>query len=208
MTATGCFFADASRAVRAVGQYIAEEAPEDDHTDHHDDTDQGGDHPDADAAPAGLVAVTATKPGQAWRAAGLRRRGRGRWSLVASREAGEVVRRIDVDGGQVPLGLLGVGEVVAVIVSGVVEVEKPSMIVKVVVKLLGRPSRITRRGGGIGVGRFARRDIPGFAIAAGVPELLRPGIVVRRFVGRLVVIRCSVPTHAGPLLGAGGACNV
>jgi hypothetical protein len=128
--------------------------------------------------------------------------------LVASREAGEVVRRIDVGGGQVPLGLLRAGEVVAVIVSGVVEVEKPSMVVKVVVKLLGRPSRRTRRGDGIGVGRFVRREVPGFAIAAGVPEVLRPGIVVRRFVGRLFVIRGSVPTHAGPLLRAGGACNV
>jgi hypothetical protein len=128
--------------------------------------------------------------------------------LVASREAGEVVRRIDVGGGQVPLGLLRAGEVVAVIVSGVVEVEKPSMVVKVVVKLLGRPSRRTRRGDGIGVGRFVRREVPGFAIAAGVPEVLRPGIVVRRFVGRFFVIRGSVPTHAGPLLGAGGACNV
>jgi hypothetical protein len=128
--------------------------------------------------------------------------------LVASREAGEVVRRIDVGGGQVPLGLLGVGEVVPLIVSGVVEVEKPSMVVKVVVKFLGGASRIMRSGSGIGVRRFVRREIPGFAIAASVPELLRPGIVVRRFVGRLVVIRGSVPTHAGPLLGAGGACNV
>jgi len=138
-------------------------------------------------------------------AAGLRRRGR--WPLVASREPGEVVRRIDVGGGQVPLGLLRASEVVAVIVSGFVEVEKPSMIVKVVVKLLRRPSRITRRGEGIGVGRFVRREIPGFARAAGIPEVLRPGIVVRRFVGRLVVIRSSVPTHAGPL-SAGAACNL
>src|ERR1700744_6737250 len=116
MTATGCFFADASRAVRAVGPCIAEEAPEDDHTDHHDDTDQGGDHPDADAAPAGLVAVTATKPGQASMAAGRRRWGGGRRPLVASREAGEVVGRIDVGGGQVPPGLLRASGVVTVIV--------------------------------------------------------------------------------------------
>src|SRR6202044_260565 len=69
------------------------------------------------------------------RAAGVRRRERGRWPLVASREAGEVVRRIDVGGGQVPLGLLRASEVVvAVIVSGVVEAEKPSVVVKVVVK--------------------------------------------------------------------------
>src|SRR6202020_2093177 len=82
------------------------------------------------------------------------------------------------------------------------------MVVEVVVKLLRRPSRMTRRGEGIGVGRFVGRQILGFAIAVGIPEVLRPGIVVRRFVGRLVVIRGSVPTHAGPLLGAGGACNV
>jgi hypothetical protein len=128
--------------------------------------------------------------------------------LVASREAGEVVRRINVGGGEVPFGLLRAREVVAVVVSGVVEVEKPSVVVKVVVKLLGRPSRITRCGEGIGVGRFVGREIPGLAIPAVVPEVLRPGIVVRRFVGRLVVIRGSVPTHAGPLLGAGGSCNV
>jgi hypothetical protein len=128
--------------------------------------------------------------------------------LVASREAGEVVRRIDVGGGQVPPGLLRASKVVALIVSGVVEVEKPSMVVEVVVKLLRRPSRIRRCRERIGVGRFVRREIPGFAIVAGIPEVLRPGMVVRRFVGRLVVIRGSVPTHAGPLLGAGGACNV
>jgi hypothetical protein len=58
------------------------------------------------------------------------------------------------------------------------------------------------------VRRFVRREISGFAIAAGVPEVLRPGIVVRRFVGRLVVIRSSVPTHAGSLLSAGAACNL
>jgi hypothetical protein len=128
--------------------------------------------------------------------------------LVASREAGEVVRRIDIDGGQVPLRLLRVGELVAVIVSGLVEVEKPSVVVKVVVKRVRRPIRITRRRKGIGVRRFVRREISGFAIAAGVPEVLRPGIVVRRFVGRLVVIRSSVPTHAGSLLSAGAACNL
>jgi hypothetical protein len=128
--------------------------------------------------------------------------------LVASREAGEVVRRIDVGGGQVPPGLLRASEVVAVMVSGVVEVEKPSMVIEVVVKLLGRPSRIRRRRERTGVGRFVRREIPGFAIVAGIPEVLRPGMVVRRFVGRLVVIGGSVPTHAGPLLGAGGACDV
>jgi hypothetical protein len=128
--------------------------------------------------------------------------------LVASREAGEVVRRIDVGGGEIPLGLLRVGELVAVIVSGLVEVEKPSVVVKVVVKFVGRPIRITRRRKGIGVWRFVRREIPGFGIAAGVSEVLRPGIVVRRFVGRLVVIRSSVPTHAGPLLRAGAACNL
>jgi hypothetical protein len=101
------------------------------------------------------------------------------------------------------------GKVVPVIVRGVVvESEKPPVIVKVVVKLLGRPSRILRCGEGIGIGGFVRREIAGFAISTGVPEVLRPGIVVRRFVGRLVVIRGSVPTHAGPLLGVGGACNV
>ena len=128
--------------------------------------------------------------------------------MVASREAGEVVGRIDVGGGQVPPGLLRASGVVAVIVSGVVEVEKSSMVVKVVVKLLRRPSWITRRGEGIGIGRFVLPEIPGFAIAAGIPEVLRAGIVLRRFVGWLVVIRGSVPTHAGPLLGAGGACDV
>jgi hypothetical protein len=128
--------------------------------------------------------------------------------LVASREAGELVGRIDVGGGQVPPGLLRASEVVAVIVSGVVDVEKSSMVVKVVVKILWRPSWITRRGEGIGIGRFVLREIPGFAIATGIPEVVRPGIVLRRFVGRLVVVRGSVPTHAGPLLRAGGACNV
>jgi hypothetical protein len=152
--------------------------------------------------------MTASKLGQASMAAGLRRRRWCRWPLAASREAGEVVRRIDVSGGQVPLGLLRAGELVAVIVCGLVEVEKPSVVVKIVVKLLGRPIRITRRREGIGVRRFVRRDIPGFAIAAGVVEVLRPGIVVRRFVGRLVLIRSSVPTHAGPLLRAGGACKL
>jgi hypothetical protein len=128
--------------------------------------------------------------------------------LVTSREAGKVVRRIDVGGGEIPLGLLRVGELVAVIVSGLVEVEKPSVVVKVVVKLVGRPIRITRRRKGIGVRRFVRREISGFGIAAGFSEVLRPGIVVRRFLGRLVVIRSSVPTHAGPLLRAGAACNL
>jgi hypothetical protein len=128
--------------------------------------------------------------------------------LVALREAGEVVGRIDVGGGEIPLGLLRVGELVAVIVSGLVEVEKPSVVVKVVVKLVGRPIRVTRRRKGIGVRRFVRREIPGFAIATGVCEVLRPGIVVRRLVGRLVVIRSSVPTHAGRLLRAGAACNL
>jgi hypothetical protein len=97
--------------------------------------------------------------------------------LVASREAGEVVRRIDVGGGKVPLGLLRAGEVVVVIVGGLVEVEKPSVVVKVVVKLLGRPIWITRRRKGISM--FVRREISGFAIAGLVPEVLRPGIVVR-----------------------------
>jgi hypothetical protein len=127
--------------------------------------------------------------------------------LVASRKAGEVVRRIDVGGGQVPLGRLRAGEVVAVIVSGLVEVEKPPVVVKVVVKFLGRPIRVTRRREGIGVGRFVRREIRGFVIAAGVVEVFGPGIVVRRFVGRLVVIGGSVPTHAGPLVSARGACS-
>jgi hypothetical protein len=152
--------------------------------------------------------MAASKLGQASMAAGLRRRGWSRWPLAASREAGKVVRRIDVGGGQVPLGLLRAGELVAVIVSGVVEVQKPSVVVKVVVKLLGRPIRITRRRERIGVRRFVRREIPRFAIAAGVLEVLRPGIVARRFVGRLLIIRSSVPTHAGPLLRAGGACKL
>ena len=102
--------------------------------------------------------------------AGLRRRGRG--PLLASREAGEVVRRIKVGGGQVPFGLLRAGDVVAVVVSGVVEVEKPSVVVKVVVEFLRRPSRITRCGERIGVGRFVGREIPWFAIGAGAN--LRP----------------------------------
>jgi hypothetical protein len=127
--------------------------------------------------------------------------------LVASRKAGEVVRRIDVGRGQLPLGLRA-GEVIAVIVSGLVEVEKPPVVVKVVVKLLWRPIRITRRREGIGVSRFVRREIPGFVIAAGVAEVFGPGMVIRRFAGRLVVIGGSVPTHAGPLLGAGAACNL
>jgi hypothetical protein len=151
--------------------------------------------------------MTASKLGQASMTAGLRWRGWSRWPLVASREAREVVRRIDIGGGEVPLGLLRVGEVVAVIFSGLIEAEKPSVVVKVVVKLLRRPIRMTRRRKGIGVRRFVRRDIRGFAIAAGVSEVLRPWIVVRRFVGRLV-IRSSVPTHAGPLLCAGGACKL
>ena len=129
--------ADASGAVRTVRQRIAEETPQDDHAHHDDDRDQGGDHSDADTASATVVAVTAAPLAAGPMAAGQRRRWRRRRRRAASREVGKVIRRVDVGGGQILLGLLRVGEtarVFAVLVGGLVEVEKAWTVRKVVGK--------------------------------------------------------------------------
>ena len=50
------------RDIAAVGQRVTEEPPQDDRADHHDDGDEGGDHADADAAPAGGHRAVAACP--------------------------------------------------------------------------------------------------------------------------------------------------
>jgi hypothetical protein len=95
--------------------------------------------------------------------------------------------------------------VFAVLVGGLVEVEKTWTVRKVVGEL-GRALRKARLGDRTGVLRWVSRQILGLPRALVVAEILRWGKVVRRFVGRLVRIGSSVPTHAGPLPRAGGDC--
>jgi hypothetical protein len=76
--------------------------------------------------------------------------------------------------------------------------------VKIVGKVLRRATWITRRRERTGVTGFVGAGSRRFRVAAVIFELLRLGIVVRRSV---VVVGSSVPTHAGPLVSAGGACS-
>jgi hypothetical protein len=52
------------RRVRALGQRVTEEAPQDHRSHHYDDRDQRNDHADADAATAAVTTMTAQPFGQ------------------------------------------------------------------------------------------------------------------------------------------------
>jgi hypothetical protein len=123
-------------------------------------------------------------------AAGKRRRWRSRWPLAAPRKVGEVIRRVDLSAGEILLEMLRLwlGVIAGVVARGLGVVEKPWNVRKVVGVLVGRAIRKARTGD-----------------RTGVPRL---GKVVRRFAGRLVRIGSSVPTHAGALPHAEGACRL
>jgi hypothetical protein len=177
------------RRMRAVGQRVAEETPQDDHAHHDNDGNQGRDHTDADTASA-VAAVTATPLAAAAMAAGKRLRWRSRWPLAAPRKVGEVIRRVDLRAGEILLVMLRLwlGVIAGVVARGLGVIEKPWNVRKVVGVLVGRAIRKARTGD-----------------RTGVPRL---GKVVRRFAGRLVRIGSSVPTHAGALPHAEGACRL
>src|SRR5271155_2317761 len=57
-------------------------------------------------------------------------------------------------------------------------------------------SRVARTGDAADARGLGGREVVGLPIVAEVGEIVRFGIVVRRFAGGLVRIRSSVPTHA------------
>jgi hypothetical protein len=91
-----------------------------------------------------------------------------------------------------------------VVVRGVGVVEKPWNVRKVVGVLVGRAIRKARTGDRTGVRGCGSREIVRLLKVTDIPEVLRLGKVVRRFVR----IGSSVPTHAGALPRAEGACRL
>jgi hypothetical protein len=128
--------------------------------------------------------------------AGTRRwRWRGRLR-PASREVREVIRRVNIGGAPILLAVL-------VAIGGIGVVEIPWIAWKLVRMVASWVIGIARTEDATGVRGWRGREVYGLPVATNVAEIVRLGIVVRRFAaGGLVRIRSSVPTHADALLRA------
>jgi hypothetical protein len=85
------------------------------------------------------------------------------------------------------------------VLGGIGVVEIPWIVGKLILIVVARVILVARTGEAHGLRGRSGREIVELPMAADIAEIVRFGIVVRRFVGGLVRIRSSVPTHADAL---------